>query len=329
MRDFLSWALSIGSVAGIRIRLHLILLVFWLFELDRHLAYDIARPRAFLYWGLTIGITGVLILLHELGHCFAARRVGGQADDVLLWPLGGLAYCSAPNLPYPQFFVAAGGPAVTLLIAIAANVGFAVAGRPEEFSPVYETARWTLVGFHNFLLVINLVPMYPLDGGRILQAALWAYFSRRGAGGSYGRASLVTVYVSRVCVVLWVLVAIVVYGSIMMGFIGVWSWLEAENLYRRIREGAGEDFTFGYDFSRGYTSLEGGSTTSRKRSGGGLLGWLKRWKRRVVAAREPTSEEKARVDELLNKISREGMPSLSGEERRFLRRMSKRWDRKE
>ena len=143
-------------------------------------------------------------------------------------------------------------------------MGPAAATQDRAAASSTSTARWTLVGFHNFLLVINLVPMYPLDGGRILQAALWAYFSRRGAGGSYGRASLVTVYVSRVCVVLWVLVAIVVYGSIMMGFIGVWSWLEAENLYRRIREGAGEDFTFGYDFSRGYTSLEGGSTTSRK-----------------------------------------------------------------
>ena len=329
MGDYLSWALPVGSVAGIRIRLHLVLLVWWLFQLERYLKFEgVSRPSAFLYWGLAVGITGIAILLHEFGHCYAARRVGGQADEVLLWPLGGLAFCNAPNLPRSQFLVAAGGPAVPLVIAIAANLYFFLAPQPEG-SAVYVTAKWALIHFHNPLLIINLVPMYPLDGGRMFQAGLWAYYAPRESAGAYGRPSLMTVYVSRVCAVLWALVAIFYLRSWLFGLIAIWSWMSTDELYRRIRQGDGEDYAFGYDFSRGYTSLEGESQPSprRERSGGGGSGWLKGFKRRVDASREPTAEEKERVDALLDKISRDGMDSLNREEQRFLKRVSKRGKR--
>ena len=58
----------------------------------------------------------VIVLLHEFGHCFAARHVGGRGDHILLWPLGGLAYVDAPKRPGPTFFTAFGGPFVNIVI---------------------------------------------------------------------------------------------------------------------------------------------------------------------------------------------------------------------
>ena len=101
-----------GTVAGIRIRIHWGLLLFWLFQLDR-----ILRAEAQLWiWFMFIGLSFFCILLHEFGHCFAARAVGGSADDILMWPLGGLAYCSVPRRWGARFFVSAAGPLVTLLL---------------------------------------------------------------------------------------------------------------------------------------------------------------------------------------------------------------------
>ena len=57
----------------------------------------------------------MIVLLHELGHCFAARSVGGSADEILLWPLGGLAYVHHPHNAWASFITTAGGPAVNLV----------------------------------------------------------------------------------------------------------------------------------------------------------------------------------------------------------------------
>ena len=75
------------------------------------------------------------ILLHELGHCFAARSVEGDATDVLLWPLGGLAYCDLPHTPRAHLITAAGGPAVNVFLCIVAGGALAFSALIPPFNP--------------------------------------------------------------------------------------------------------------------------------------------------------------------------------------------------
>jgi len=109
------------------------------------------------------------VLLHELGHAWQARREGLEIDGITLWLFGGVAQFKGgfPN-PGAEFRIAIAGPLVTLGLG-AGFVLLALAGLP---SAVDGVAAW--LGYINlFLLVFNLIPALPLDGGRVLRAALW------------------------------------------------------------------------------------------------------------------------------------------------------------
>ncbi len=117
--------------------------------------------RQGLWWGLLFG----LVVLHEMGHLAAARLLRVPVSSILLWPLGGF---TAVHLPPGRFgaecFVALAGPAVHLLLAL----GLAGLGAPEDPQGVWGTV-WRL----NLLLGgFNLLPVFPLDGGRVLRGAL-------------------------------------------------------------------------------------------------------------------------------------------------------------
>src|SRR5207253_7891282 len=105
----LMWSPTIGHVSGVRIRVHMLFILYIVFEL-------IGAGSAFFTTAHYLFILFGSVFLHELGHCFTARRVGGSADDVLMWPLGGLATVDAPRTPWPQFLVVAGGPAVNVVL---------------------------------------------------------------------------------------------------------------------------------------------------------------------------------------------------------------------
>ncbi len=330
---FEQWAVPVGSFSRIRVKIHVLLIGFWLYELNDLLGQDIARGQLLLLWVLGSFTLFFTILLHEFGHCFAARRVGGDAEEIILWPLGGLALCHAPLLPRSQFIVAAGGPLVTLVILVVSWIGFFAldtwwpALTQSNLYVMY--VRWYLTDLQLFLLIFNSVPWYPLDGGRMFQAMVWARFSRRGDAGSYGHASLITVYVSRVCAALGLaygLYVLFVHQSMYMIVLALWVWMGTEGLRRQIAEGAEQDYSFGYDFSRGYTSLESSQPRAPEpRRKGAFRGWLRGRRKRPFESAQPSSEERERVDALLAKIQREGMPSLTREERKFLDRVSRRY----
>jgi stage IV sporulation protein FB len=326
--DFYSWGLPLGSIAGIRVRLHWSLLLFWGYQLHGMLDSWAASSSVVGLWLLFVALSLLAILLHELGHCFAARRAGGSAEEVLLWPLGGLAMCSAPSLWRSQLAVAAGGPLVTLAIAALAYPSFrlALSSSPElEWNAFFWIARYALSEWQLYLLVFNLIPLYPLDGGRMFHALLWGFFRRRGGHvpGAFARATLATVWASRLSAALGIAYGLYV-RSIFMIVIFLWAWSGAEALRRSLREGAEEDYSFGYDFSRGYTSL--GEGEKRRRVG------RRSFLSRLLPRRKPRhadpavkARERQRVDDLLAKISREGMGALTDEERSFLQEVSRRW----
>ena len=131
-----------------------------------------------------LGLFGI-VLLHEFGHALACRSVGGRAEQIVLWPLGGVAYVSPPPRPGAVLWSIAAGPLVNVaLLAAFAPFCHVHAGGSLGFyySPALDgdvgqlLARLALINV--VLLVFNMLPIYPLDGGQILQSLLWFVMGR-------------------------------------------------------------------------------------------------------------------------------------------------------
>jgi uncharacterized protein (TIGR03067 family) len=121
-----------------------------------------------------------IVLLHEFGHVLACRSVGGIANRIVLWPLGGIALVDPPPRPGPVLWSIAAGPLVNAIL-LAPTIGFWLLchaiGLQDTAPDVYQFA-WAIAWINGYLLVFNLLPVYPLDGGRILQALLWFVMGR-------------------------------------------------------------------------------------------------------------------------------------------------------
>src|SRR3954462_11645116 len=118
MRDPMSWSIPLFRAFGIQVKVHILYIVItlamFLREFTKH------RAHAADYALIWVVMLFVIVLLHEFGHCFAARRVDGEADEILMWPLGGLAYVSVPHSPRANLITAVGGPLVNVGICLAA-----------------------------------------------------------------------------------------------------------------------------------------------------------------------------------------------------------------
>jgi Zn-dependent protease len=119
-----------------------------------------------------------VVLLHEFGHALACRQVGGQAEQIVLWPLGGVAYVTPPPRPGPTLWSIAAGPLVNLVLLLASvgalSLGRALGGAGSD--PLTFVRDFALINL--VLLAFNLLPIYPLDGGQILRALLWFVLGR-------------------------------------------------------------------------------------------------------------------------------------------------------
>src|SRR5215470_16428682 len=111
-----------------------------------------------------------IVLVHEFGHALACRQVGGKAEQIVLWPLGGVAYVAPPPRPGATLWSIAAGPLVNLVLAPVLTILFLLAhqsGWAEIHGDLYGFIR--ALCYMNFgLLIFNLLPIYPLDGGQIL-----------------------------------------------------------------------------------------------------------------------------------------------------------------
>lgn len=122
----------------------------------------------------------LIVLTHEFGHSLACRQVGGKADRIVLWPLGGVAFVDPPQRPGATLWSIAAGPLVNVVL-LPIFSGFVIAGRslgwPQTLPDVYtffSAVRWIDLG----LLIFNMLPIYPLDGGQIFRSLLWFVFGR-------------------------------------------------------------------------------------------------------------------------------------------------------
>lgn len=117
----------------------------------------------------------VVVTMHEFGHALATRQVGGQANQIVLWPLGGVAYVAPPQRPGATLWAIAAGPLVNVLLVpvfLALGRVLAATGQFDGNPDLHHFIR--AINFMNIsLLIFNLLPVYPLDGGQILRSLLW------------------------------------------------------------------------------------------------------------------------------------------------------------
>ena len=128
------------------------------------------------WWNLAeyVALFGI-VLMHEFGHSLACRQVGGRSDQIVLWPLGGVAYVDAPARPGAQLWSIAAGPLVNVaLIPVFMLLSFTMQKTGWAPDSVDFWNWFYSVSFINVvLLVFNVMPVYPLDGGQILRSLLW------------------------------------------------------------------------------------------------------------------------------------------------------------
>ncbi len=186
------WSLSLGRWWGVSVYLH----IFFLLSALLALTFTLPEPDLVSAGLMMVGVLLVSVALHEVGHSLAAIRVGGKVDAVVLGPVGGLISPRVPDEPEIHLFVALAGPIVHLLLAVVAAIALAIAGNtqllgllnplatPQDLIEPGGTAliaaKITLWLNWN-LMLLNLLPAYPFDGGPILRAMLWPALGRRTA----------------------------------------------------------------------------------------------------------------------------------------------------
>lgn len=313
------WALPIYRLWGITVKLHLIFIIFVVIRLIASASPD--SPGFIPTVLMLVSVFG-LVLLHEYGHCFACRWVKGEADEIMLWPLGGLAYCRPPHDWKAELITVLGGPGVNaVLLPVLGLTVWLVTGDWRHvifnpFSPNWPTSSrvmfeiagvpvgayvtWLVFWLHYInmvLLLFNmLVPMYPMDAGRIVQCLMWrkmGYEKSLWISCNIGVGAAVALAVVAFAGDQMLLLGIALFG-------GISCWQQKRSLAM---------MGFEPQYAAAYQAAE----QSQKRKGP---------TRSQMAGIKKRQEEEAQVEKLLAKIAEQGMGSLTPRERKFLDRVS-------
>jgi Zn-dependent protease len=211
-------AVRLFTFAGIRVFLHWSWFLIAIFAIQsRRGLYSSLAWNAAEYVALFL-----IVLLHEFGHALACRQTGGQADTIILWPLGGVAYVAPPPRPGATLWAIVAGPLVNVLL-LPPTLGLAVlvdmAGwevtRPDLYQFCLSIAQINLA-----LLIFNLLPIFPLDGGQILRTLLWFVIGR-------SRSLMVASFIGltgAIGLCAWAFISGSLWFGIMAGFILLSCW---------------------------------------------------------------------------------------------------------
>src|SRR5438067_5012553 len=162
-----SGSFRLVRVAGIDAYLHWSWLIIGYFEVKSR-AGRFDSPA----WNVAEYLTLFgIVLLHEFGHALACRQVGGVANRIVLWPLGGIAYVNPPPRPGAVLWSIAAGPLVNVMLVPVTILLWWFTSSP-DMEPDVQHYGLALLIINASLLVFNLLPIYPLDGGQILQSLL-------------------------------------------------------------------------------------------------------------------------------------------------------------
>ena len=356
MSDHRVWSLNLGRWGHVQVRLHMFFLLFAAFTLYLSLRYSSTDARLSWLGVLSIVILLISVIIHELGHYLIAVRLGGGADQIILGPLGGLSPVRVPYEPRCELIAVLAGPLVNLVICLLCLAALLFIGQGQsELGPTTITAFLNplaplvavtdhppktgliclqLAFWINWVLfLVNMIPAFPFDGGRVL-LALFA-LSPRPLGAR--RCVLIVASIAKVVAVGLLIAAWLVRKDRPNPVVPTWFALVLLSIFlffsARMEESQQEtegsdDEMFG-DFSQGYTSLErpeerGGSLR------GPFMGWIERRReQRRRRLRTLEAEDDRRMDDILARLHETGMKNLSPQERALLNRVSARYRSRE
>jgi stage IV sporulation protein FB len=352
MNDPLTWSpINLGRWAGIHVRIHIFFVFFAIGSLLNAAIGPGHRVGPTVCW---LVLLVVALLVHELGHAAMAAWLGVEPEEVRLWPLGNLVAPQALSRhgTGDNLLVALAGPATSAVMVLIAAVtlGFLDAqfvwnpfGNGEDsgapmLTVVHRlaspfTPAWYLgwFGYLNWVILLaNLLPALPFDGGRIFRS----YLSQTAVVP--GRDGLILPILAKSVALILALVGLVRLllprhfdGLTLIALAILIYWMVRIEAHMIEDGGFFDDGVFGYDFSEGYTSLDAGTAKVRPYRESAL----KRWRRRRSELRRQRrasleAAEERRMDEILEKLHREGRSALSDEEHRFLVRVSAKYRNK-
>jgi Zn-dependent protease/CBS domain-containing protein len=215
----MGWSLPIFRVAGIQLRIHItfLLLIGWLaFSYYAEGGSAVAASRV-----VFILLLFVCVVLHEFGHAFAAKAFGINTPDITLLPIGGVARLERmPEEPVQELIIAVAGPMVNVVIAL----GLFVAGGSQAFvdSSTVEGGGFIaqLMTINIMLVLFNLLPAFPMDGGRVLRALLATRMS-------YARATQVAATVGQGFAFVFGFAGLLIPNGFMLIFIALFVYIGA------------------------------------------------------------------------------------------------------
>ena len=231
----MSGSLHIGTFGGIPLKIHWTFSFLILFLLFTIFAEGVGLEQGLWFGGYIIALF-LCVVLHEYGHAIAAKRYGVQTKDIILSPIGGVARLEVlPEKPVQELIIALAGPAVNVIIAVLLTIGFLIS----SVDPL-EALNYDILGidgpkdFFVFLLVLNimlfvfnLIPAFPMDGGRVLRSLLAMKFGRVNA-------TKVASFVGRILAI-----GFVIFGlsnnMYVLAFIGVFIYMSAAAEYRHTK----------------------------------------------------------------------------------------------
>lgn len=340
------WSISLGRWWGITVYLHL----FFIISAVLALAFAIQDSDLLSIGALTVLILLVSVLLHELGHAVAAVRVGGKVDAIVLGPVGGLISPRVPDEPEALLFVALAAPIVHLLLAVLAAIVLALAGDTQLLgllNPVAPqdlieggtdvTARvssWAVavkltLWINWVLMLLNLLPAYPFDGGPILRAALWPAVGRRTARIVTARVAMVVAVL--ICgLALWTIrwelpTSIPMWMPLVM--LGLFLYFSARQDMAMANSKDPTEWPEGYDPNCDSVDMLDTDWLTYNEDEGVLVEHGRRQESETDQRVEEASED-ARVDDILARLHNSSWEALSAEEIAVLQRASQRYRRR-
>lgn len=207
-------AWDLGTIFGIRIRIHwtFLLLPLWIFFSS--IVGGAGITAAVYTVSFVLAIFGC-VLLHELGHALAARQFDISTRDILLLPIGGVASLERmPRNPLQELWIAAAGPLVNVVIAAILYTGLFATTASNPF-------LWQLAFANVFLVLFNLIPAFPMDGGRILRSVLALFMD-------WLQATQIAVTTGKVAAIAFGLLGLL-SGNFMLVLIGVFIFFAAQS----------------------------------------------------------------------------------------------------
>ncbi len=320
----LIFGFPIGTLWGARVRVSpfFLLVLFWL-----------TGPLGWKVGLLAFAAYTVTTLLHEYAHVFAARLTGGDADEVILWPLGGLALCRRAPTFQSEFLTPAAGPLLDLAICalllpwVFRSGEFWTAMHPLRFPSVdldrgFVQALVLVTFTLNWkLFLLNMLPMLPLDG-----ASMWHAIARHRWEPIVAKTAMLIV--STVTHIVLSGVSLNIDSSIGIGLLFLSYMLLPITILEWVRLHAANLLGVEMEDSENYESFEEDEDGQPRRTRTPSL--LERWKLERERKRQEREEQErieteARLDTLLDKVHQTGMDSLSESEKRFLKKASARY----